>query len=79
MALGTSEGTGSISPVSPLRWPRNMPVTPPRLRRGSSAAAPISSGSSGSSSGPSTTSATMQVTLSLLPASRLARTISTAA
>ena len=49
------------------------------IRRGRSAAAPTSRGWRSSDGASSATSATMQVTLSVLPASRLARTSSTAA
>ena len=59
-----------------------MPAMPRLLRprRGRSAAAPTSSGAWSAGSSPaSTTSATMQVTLSLEPASSAARTSSTAA
>ena len=79
--VGISARTGSSSPVSPARWPRNRCGIVGRCdRRLRSAAAPTSIGcwSPGSSSS-STMSATTQVTLSVVPASRLARTSSTAA
>ena len=83
-AAASSPGTGSSSPVSP---PRGRGTgSSPRVRRARSAAAPTTHGRLDAAAGlldgrvvGSTTSATTQVTLSELPASREARTSSTAA